>query len=107
VVDETLNTSSRVEFTVYNEQGYQFTVATQRPHWVSWISPFRVDPVRLTLHKMDRLDPSVGSVYIRTKYLQVGRCPGLLGCCRICVLWSLLPYCRVTPILPGDSHTAG
>jgi hypothetical protein len=70
VVDETINTSSRVEFTVYNEQGYQFTVATQRPHWLSWVSPFRVDPSRLTLHKMDKLD-AADSVYIRTKFMQV------------------------------------
>jgi hypothetical protein len=57
---------------VYNEQGYQFTVATQRTYWASWVAPYRVDPTKLTLHKMDKLD-AAGWVLLRTKFMQV-RC---------------------------------
>jgi hypothetical protein len=70
---------------VYNEQGYQFTVATQRPYWISWVSPFRVDPSRLTLHKMDELAAETGWVFIRTKFMQAGGAPAslpLTGACR-------------------------
>ncbi len=56
---------------MYNEQGYQFTVATQRTYWVHWVSPYRVDPTKLILHKMDKLD-AAGWVFLRTKFMQVG-----------------------------------
>ncbi len=38
------NRTSRVNFTHYNEDGYQFTVATGRDYWVHWDMPFRLDP---------------------------------------------------------------
>ncbi|GIL53442.1 hypothetical protein Vafri_9024 [Volvox africanus] len=64
------NRTSLVHFTKYNEQGYQFTVATKRDYWVHWDMPFRLDPETFELHKMDLMDTS-DYVYITSKHIQV------------------------------------
>ena len=47
--------SSRVQFSKYNDQGYQWTVATQRDYELSWDTPARVDPAAFTIHHVDGL----------------------------------------------------
>ena len=37
------NRTSIVHFTRYNEDGYQFTVATQRDYWIQWNLQYRLD----------------------------------------------------------------
>ncbi|EFJ47176.1 hypothetical protein VOLCADRAFT_92353 [Volvox carteri f. nagariensis] len=64
------NRTSLVHFTKYNENGYQFTVATTRDYWVQWDMPFRFDPDTYQLHKMDLMNTS-DYVYITTKHIQV------------------------------------
>jgi hypothetical protein len=41
------NRTSRVHFTVYNENGYQFTLPTTRNYWAHWDmagAGYRLDP---------------------------------------------------------------
>ena len=44
VTNETSQRTSIVKFSKYNEQGYQFTVATKRDYWLHWDQDVRVDP---------------------------------------------------------------
>ncbi|GFR40478.1 hypothetical protein Agub_g1045 [Astrephomene gubernaculifera] len=70
VVSLATNRSSRVHQTHYNEDGYQFTVATGRDYWLQWDMPYRLDPVSYTLHKMDLMDVP-HFVHLTNKIVQV------------------------------------
>ncbi|KXZ43941.1 hypothetical protein GPECTOR_77g37 [Gonium pectorale] len=63
------NRTSLVHFTKYNEQGYQFTVATTRDYWVHWELFYRLDPEYYTLHKLDLMDGD-DMVMLTSKYIQ-------------------------------------
>ena len=62
--------SSYVFFQHYNEDGYQFTIPTNKVFWLHWDIWFRLDPVRLTYHKFDPLSESNGMVYLRKEFVQ-------------------------------------
>ena len=99
LVDEATNGSSVVAFSKYNENGYQFTLATQRTYWVSWVGDVRVDQNAMTLHKMDKSDNS-SYVYIRSKFLQVSGV-AVEGSCVAFQLATGSPL----PLLPLALHT--
>ncbi len=42
------NGTSWVNFTKYNEDGYQFTVPTKRDYYLFWDIDYRVDPVAVS-----------------------------------------------------------
>eukprot|EP00775_Hariotina_reticulata_P007195 gene7195-7409_t len=69
VRDVETNRSSVCHQSKYNEMGYVFTAAVGRTYWVHWAIPYRVDPVRFTLHKMDVLNDD-SWLFIQTKQLQ-------------------------------------
>lgn len=71
VTSDITNRTSRVHFTNYNEDGYQWTVATMRNYWLHWDTPFGLDPSEYSLHKMDLMNETHGWVYLNTKYIQV------------------------------------
>lgn len=48
VVALATNRTSVVPYTMDNEKGYQFTVATGRDYWVQWDINYRLDPETFT-----------------------------------------------------------
>eukprot|EP00879_Flechtneria_rotunda_P011345 GHRR01011850.1.p1 GENE.GHRR01011850.1~~GHRR01011850.1.p1 ORF type:complete len:1721 (+),score=430.30 GHRR01011850.1:1256-6418(+) len=52
----------------YNEDGYVFTTAVGRSYWLHWDIPYRLDPSRFTMHKMDVLNKD-SWLYIQSKYV--------------------------------------
>ncbi|EFJ47175.1 hypothetical protein VOLCADRAFT_92352 [Volvox carteri f. nagariensis] len=71
VVSLATNRTSVVHFSGYNEDGYQFTTATNRNYWLTWdMVLYRLDPEYYQLHKMDLMNGS-DFVYYSSKYIQV------------------------------------
>ncbi len=54
----------------YNEDGYQFTVATKRNYLLHWDMAFRTDADRFVFHKFDPLNDTAGYVYLQQRYVQ-------------------------------------
>ena len=54
---EETNSTSRVQFSKYNDNGYQWTNVVARDHWLHWDTPTRLDPEQFSLHESEQMDP--------------------------------------------------
>jgi hypothetical protein len=86
--------TANVTFSHYNEEGYQFMVASgpQRSYWVHWALPQRVDPDRFTLHTMDLMEEG-DYVMIAAKEAQVRCCAAVRHAHGTAELLSVSRYC--------------
>jgi hypothetical protein len=65
------NRTSRVFFTNYNEMGYQFTAPTRQEVWLHWDTPVDIPIERLTMHKIDPLNATIGWLPVSMRFVQV------------------------------------
>ena len=70
ITSQDRNRSSISHFIVYNENGYQITVPTQREYWFHWDQRVRVDPNQFHLHKMDLMDTG-GFLFMSARTVQL------------------------------------
>ncbi|KAF5832717.1 hypothetical protein DUNSADRAFT_11299 [Dunaliella salina] len=108
VTDQETNKTSRVFFTHYNDDGYQFVVPTQRDYWLHWevlagSTLVKVDPTQIRIHRPDLLDDS-SWVYITTSNIQLQNHYVVNGKTTIAMNYTGLPDPMDENTMHGDAY---